>query len=190
MGHLKYIVVGGKDAIQRFVTTPFLTDPDLCHEIVECWSPHHEGNSVFTIISSPDKLGKKISQPRASVLYIVAHSSPGVAVIGGRGGETWDARKLADWLTKSENPLPKTMLAVKIWACYSGSNGFARDLAEELSADGYNTIVVGYSKATGGRGDLGDKPHKHVFELDPGGARGQLIGRAKHFQKIFHARPK
>jgi hypothetical protein len=65
-------------------------------------------------------------------------------------------------------------------------NGFAQTVKAKFLAKnlGYNPIVVGYNEVTGGPKDLGDEPHKHVFQED-GAERGPLIGRASAHRTIF-----
>ena len=186
MGHLKYLVEGGKEAIERYVSTPF-HDEILFTEMAMSWQ-FWEGTyqKRFKLLKPDARLGQKISAPHSSVLYILGHSGQGADVLADNGGNTMYAQALADWLTRGESPLPMGMLAVKIWACFPGSNGLALTLKNYLNERGYRrTIVVGYTAAVGGPIDKSGSIHKHMWEVDAAGERGDCLGRGKRFQTIY-----
>lgn len=189
MAHLRYLVQGGKAALQRFVTTPFFDNKQLKSEIIEHWQldPVYCGKK-FEILGPEDDFGDEIHSASFSVLYIVAHSGRAATHIGDSDGNKKTAEQLVGWLV--DRNLPKDLLCLKIWACYSGSNGFAREVKTRLNQHGYKTIVVGYTEATGGPNDMGtskleeQRAHKHVWE-EENGQRGNMLSRGKYAQAIF-----
>jgi len=198
MAHLSKIVAGGKDSLRRYVATPFPTDQQLVQELDDFWrkstiydedSGGQFSDPKFHVLEPDlnDRGFADITSPQKSVLYIVGHSNLGINYIGG-AGERMDAIALTAWLTKRKpnGRLPLNLLAIKVWACFSGSNGFARDLQGCLAACGYNKlIVVGYNAATGGPVDVEGSDHKHVWTLTEDGKRDEKISRAKKQQAIF-----
>lgn len=197
MGHLEKLVLGGKANLRHFVTTPFPNDQDLQQELVDFWNKVRradpdDGTGLFTVrkhvVLDPDLNDsgfKDIQEPAKSVLYIIAHSGEGINFIGG-GNERKSPADLADWLTERKHPLPFAMLAIKVWACFSGCNGFAQSLSNIMAQRGFNRlIVVGYNAATGGPFDLDDDEQKHVWTVNAHGKRDQVISRASQSQAIF-----
>jgi hypothetical protein len=198
MAHLWKLVEGGKQTLKRFVTTPFPKDQKLVQELDDFWRKStiydEESGGQFNRpkfhVLEPDLKDQgfaDITAPEKSVLYIVGHSNVGINYIGGDGGKM-DAMALTEWLTKRKpcGRLPLKLLAIKVWACFSGSNGFARELRERLAARGYNNlIVVGYNAATGGPVDVEGSDHKHVWTLNEAGDKDAKISRAKKHQAIF-----
>jgi hypothetical protein len=108
-----------------------------------------------------------------------------VTFIGSSDGEKLSAEQLVNNLV--EYGLPNRILCIKIWACFSGINGFAQEVKAKFLAvnKGYNPIVNGYNEVTGGPGDLANDKHKHVFQLGPNNTRGPLIGRASAHRSTF-----
>ena len=163
----------------RLVHVPFPYDEELWGEARDHWEPA----GIYRTKRS--EIAEDIRYPEKTVLYILAHSGAGVAFLGSSEGERISAEQLVKDLV--EYGLPNKILCVKIWACFSGVNGFAQDVKAKFLAEkkGYNPIVVGYNEVTGGPGDLGDEKHKHVFQLGPNSTRGPLIGRASAHRSTF-----
>jgi hypothetical protein len=143
--------------------------------------------------------GNVITRPRESVLYILAHRDANVAEIGGQDGAGagapviwWTPQQLVDWLTGGPSPLPTDMLCVKVWSCYSGTNGFLPKFQRRLIGAGYRqTVVVGYTRITGAmfapahKRVEGEFPHtKAVLRED-----GTVIGRAKDHRVVLGGPP-
>ena len=194
MSHLKYLVKGGKDAIQRFIMTPFEEDHELTYEMVAMWDPQAFKNQYRIKAIKAEHLKRKIADPEKSVLYVLAHSGSGATTISAKSGGEMEPKELVDFLVK--NGLPEKILAIKIWACFSGMNGFAQAVRSEFLKlnRGYNPIIIGYTEALGGRGDTDDEERnatraKHVWEVNSAGERGRNLGRARDYQAIFAGAP-
>jgi hypothetical protein len=114
MGQLRNMLGDGQK-VRRFVTTPFMNDPDLAGEVQSLWVQHNRKNrgdveirklhddysSVFApevreyrlkeklnVVPIVDRnFGNVITRPRESVLYILGHSDAKVAEIGGRDAD-------------------------------------------------------------------------------------------------------
>lgn len=178
MGSITLLHGVKKEEIRRYVITPF-HDKGLKAEARDHW----EDKGVWRVAA--DELATDIKQPEKSVLYVLAHSGRGVSFIAGGKDEKMEAGELVDYLI--ESGLPPKILAIKIWACFSGVNGFAQEVKARFLAakKGYNPVVVGYNEATCGVNDIANDPHKHVFEATLGGQRGALIGRASQHRTHF-----
>lgn len=175
MGVLRQLIANGGH-VHRFVTTPFVGDAGLTAEVSTYWVQH--AKHAFDWASTEFGCGKQetmqiaakvkvtgiihrqfsqIQRPDESVLYILGHSDPHVPEIGGAsaagptaGTVWWTAQDLVNWLTNATQPLPRDLLAIKIWSCYSATNGFLRDFRRRIVHAGYaNTVCVGYTAATG-----------------------------------------
>ena len=178
MGHLTTLTGLDKSELLRYVITPMWGD-GLREEARDFW----EGQArIFRVKAS--ELSEDITQPQKTILYVLAHSGRGVTKIADNEGEMMTAGELVEYLI--DNGLPPRILAVKIWACFTGINGFAQEVkAKFLEANkGYNPVVVGYNEVTGGPSDTLGSPHKHVFQ-ENGNQRGPLIGRASQHRTIF-----
>lgn len=178
MGYLTVTAGVKKENLRHFVLVPFYSK-SLRGEARDFW----EKKGIFR--TSFDDLADDITMPDRTVLYVLAHSGRNVDIIAGDDEETLSATELVDKLV--EHGLPPKILAVKIWACFTGINGFAMEVKAKFLARqmGYSPIVVGYNEVTGGPFDLGDEPHKHVFAEGVGGTRGDLIGRASQHRTIY-----
>jgi hypothetical protein len=177
MGHITNVTGLKKEEIYRYVITP-MGGEKLQAEARDFWEP----SGIWRITAG--KL-RKIKHPEKTVLYVLAHSGRSVSHIADSQGGTMTAQDLVDYLVGNE--LPPRILAVKIWACFTGVNGFAQEVkAKFLEKNmGYNPIVVGYNELTGGPGDIANDPHKHVFQEAPGGQKGPVIGRASANRTIY-----
>ena len=177
MGYLTTNAGVKKEELRHFVLVPFHSK-SLRGEARDFW----ERKGIFR--TTFGELADDITMPEKTVLYVLAHSGRDVSHIAG-DDETLSAGELVDQLV--ENGLPPKILAVKIWACFTGVNGFAMEVKAKFIAKqkGYNPIVVGYNEITGGPFDMGDEPHKHVFQEGQGGTRGALIGRACAHRTIY-----
>jgi hypothetical protein len=167
----------GEKPIGR-VIVPWYDDA-LWAEARDFWEPA----GIWRVKRS--ELAEDITQPHKTVLYVLAHSGRGVSLIASNDGETLSAEQLVRFLV--DGGLPSQILAVKIWACFSGVNGFAQEVKAKFLAEqkGYNPVVVGYNEVTGGPKDVANDPHKHVFQLGPDNTRGPVIGRASAHRNIF-----
>jgi len=164
---------------RQFVIVPF-DDDTLKAEARDFWEP---AGIYRTKLS---EFEDDMTQPQRTVLYVLAHSGRGVSFIASTGGEKLSAEQLVKYL--ADGGLPSQILAVKIWACFSGVNGFAQEVKAKFLAleKGYNPIVVGYNEITGGPKDIAANDlHKHVFQLGPNNTRGPVIGRASANRNIF-----
>lgn len=162
-----------------FVHVPFPYDEELWGEARDHW----ERAGIFR--SKRSELAGDIVKPRETVLYILAHSGQGVSEIASSDGDKLSASELVDYLI--EYDLPSDILCLKIWACFSGVNGFAKEVKMHFLGKnkGYNPIVVGYNRIIGGPFDQGDE-HKHAFQEGPTpGSRGPVIGRASANRTVF-----
>ena len=179
MGHLKDIV-GEGGTVHRFVTTPFMADTGLKAEVQTQWVLASDMTAdafraKFYWVTRKDwnnrdmerkthvvpvferQFVEAIKVPEQSVLYILGHSDTNVAEIGGRRGpvkadgmDWWTPLQLVQWLTPGPQPLPRRMLCVKIWSCYSATNGFLAEFSRQMVRAGYrDTICVGYTAITG-----------------------------------------
>jgi hypothetical protein len=178
MGYMTAIAGVKKEDLRHFVLVPFYSK-SLRGEARDFW----EKKGVFRTTFS--ELADDITTPEKTVLYVLAHSGRDVSYIAGDADEKMSATELVDELVGGG--LPPKILAIKIWACFSGVNGFAMEVKAKFIAKkmGYNPIVVGYNEVTGGPYDQGDQPHKHVFQEGPHGARGDLIGRASQHRSVY-----
>ena len=177
MGVLQQLLGQGR-TVRRFVTTPFVRDLGLMSEVQEQWV-QHAGKSTGQLrdiympmadkgAARPIKAKvrvqgilngqfSRIDTPAESVLYILGHSDKTVAEIGGKIGgsaatetEWWKPEQLVAWLTGGAERLPTDILAVKVWTCYSATNGFLEKFRRLMVAAGYrDTVFVGYRAITG-----------------------------------------
>lgn len=175
MGHITTVGNVPKNQIQRYVIVPMQTDA-LNGEARDFW------NRAGIWRVKGDEL-EEFAYPERTVLYVLAHSGRAVTYIADGEGTTMTAEGLVDYLV-SWNLSPR-ILAVKIWACFTGINGFAQEVkAKFLELNkGYNPIVMGYNEMTGGPFDQGDR-QKHVFQ-DNNGNKGPVMGRASLHRTIF-----
>jgi hypothetical protein len=166
---------------RQFVIVPWPYDEELWGDARDFWEKAGIYRSKAKELA--EDCGK---EPQNTVLYVLAHSGQGVSFIGTSGSERMSAGQLVRYLV--DNGLPSQILAVKIWACFTGVNGFAQEVKAKFLAEqkGYNPIVVGYNHGTGGPlSEAADDKHKYVYAVGAGGGRGALIGRGSAHQTIF-----
>jgi len=163
---------------RQFVIVPFY-DEKLVAEARDFWQPA----GIYR--TTRDELAEDIAQPQKTVLYVLAHSGRDVKYIASNGGEKLSAEQLVRYLV--DGGLPPRILCVKIWACFSGVNGFAQEVKAKFLDEkkGYAPIVVGYNEGTGSPYGQADDKSKHVYQAGPGGQRGALIGLASGHRNIF-----
>jgi hypothetical protein len=200
--------------VHRFVTTPFMSDPGLRAEVQTQWIQGSEMSSaafranfnvkrkdwreremkrkvnVLPILGA--KFSESIKHPEQSVLYVLGHSDSRVAEIGGRSGSSedapvdwWRPEQLVNWMTRGAHPLPRRMLCVKIWSCYSATNGFLDEFSRQMIRRGYrDTLCVGYTTVTGAM--YGKKVGKNPEHTKAAIADDEetVLGRAKDFRRI------
>ena len=152
----------------QFVIVPWYDDT-LVREARDFWAPA----GIYRVKQS--ELAEDIKQPQKSVLYVLAHSGRDVSYIVSTQNEKLSAEQLVRYLV--DGGLPSRILAVKIWACFSGVNGFAQEVKAKFLAEqkGYDPIVVGYNEGTGSPFGQPDNKSKHVYQVGPNGQRGALI---------------